>query len=55
MKLGFIGVGSMGRPMCDRLLEAGHQLVVHDTRDEAVAPLAERQARIVDSARAVAG
>jgi len=54
MKIGFIGVGNMGRPMCDRLLEAGHQLVVHDTRDAAVRPLAERQARIVGSARAVA-
>ena len=54
MKLGFIGVGNMGRPMCDRLLEAGHQLVVHDTRDDAVKPLAERQARIVGSPKAVA-
>jgi 3-hydroxyisobutyrate dehydrogenase-like beta-hydroxyacid dehydrogenase len=40
--------------MCDRLLDAGHQLVVHDTRDAAVRPLAERQARVVGSARAVA-
>jgi 3-hydroxyisobutyrate dehydrogenase-like beta-hydroxyacid dehydrogenase len=54
MKIGFIGVGNMGRPMCDRLLDAGHQLVVHDTRDAAVRPLAERQARVVGSARAVA-
>jgi 3-hydroxyisobutyrate dehydrogenase-like beta-hydroxyacid dehydrogenase len=54
MKIGFIGVGNMGRPMCDRLLDAGHQLVVHDTRDTAVRPLAERQARVVRSARAVA-
>lgn len=54
MKIGFIGVGNMGRPMCDRLLEAGHQLVVHDARDAAVRPLAKRQARIVGSARAVA-
>lgn len=54
MKIGFVGVGNMGRPMCDRLLEAGHQLVVNDTRAEAVEPLAARQARIVGSARAVA-
>jgi len=54
MKIGFIGVGNMGKPMCDRLLDAGHQLVVNDTRDSAVRPLAERQARIVDTARAVA-
>lgn len=54
MKIGFIGVGNMGRPMCDRLLEAGHQLVVNDTRADAVQPLADRQARIVDTARVVA-
>lgn len=54
MKLGFIGVGNMGRPMCDRLLEAGHQLIVHDTNEDAVRPLAERQARIVPSPKAVA-
>lgn len=54
MKIGFIGVGNMGRPMCDRLLAAGHQLVVHDAREAAVRPLAERQARVAGSARAVA-
>lgn len=54
MKIGFIGIGNMGRPMCDRLLAAGHQLVAHDAREAAVRPLAERQARIVGSARAVA-
>jgi len=54
MKIGFIGVGNMGKPMCDRLLDAGHQLVVNDTRESVLRPLADRQARIVDTARAVA-
>ena len=54
MDLGFIGVGSMGQPMCGHLLDAGHQLTVHDVRPESVKPLADRQARIADSAKAVA-
>ncbi len=34
MKIGFIGLGTMGGPMALRLLEAGHQLTVHNrTRD----------------------
>ena len=28
--IGFIGLGNMGGPMCDRLLEAGHQVVAFD-------------------------
>jgi 3-hydroxyisobutyrate dehydrogenase-like beta-hydroxyacid dehydrogenase len=34
--IGFIGVGNMGNPMASRLLEAGHKLVVYDTRQEAL-------------------
>src|SRR5436309_5672193 len=36
MDIGFIGLGKMGFPMARRLIEAGHQLVVHDQRKEAV-------------------
>lgn len=39
MRLGFVGLGNMGAPMVGNLLEAGHELVVHDVRSEAVAPL----------------
>ena len=39
MELGFIGLGRMGRPMARRLVEAGHRLIVFDTRPEAVAAL----------------
>jgi 2-hydroxy-3-oxopropionate reductase len=34
MKIGFIGLGTMGRPMAGHLIAAGHQLFLHD-----VAPL----------------
>ncbi len=42
--IGFIGLGNMGTPMATRLAEAGHQLVVFDTRDDVVAPFVERGA-----------
>jgi 3-hydroxyisobutyrate dehydrogenase-like beta-hydroxyacid dehydrogenase len=36
MDIGFIGLGNMGFHMARRLLEAGHRLVVFDTRREAI-------------------
>ena len=36
MQLGMIGLGRMGANMTTRLLQAGHELVVFDTNDEAV-------------------
>lgn len=35
-KVGFIGLGNMGAPMCRRLLDAGYQVVVYDARPEAL-------------------
>ncbi len=37
MKIGFIGLGTMGQHMAYNLIAAGHQLVVHDLRKEAAA------------------
>jgi hypothetical protein len=45
MDIGFIGLGNMGQPMARRLIEAGHRLVVYDTRNDAVAPLVALGAR----------
>ncbi|MCB1942742.1 MAG: NAD(P)-dependent oxidoreductase [Candidatus Accumulibacter sp.] len=39
MRLGFIGLGAMGRPMALRLLAAGHQLAVWARRPESCQPL----------------
>jgi 3-hydroxyisobutyrate dehydrogenase-like beta-hydroxyacid dehydrogenase len=36
--IGFIGLGDMGGPMALRLLDAGYELSVFDTRDTALAP-----------------
>ena len=38
MKIGFIGLGTMGGPMASSLAAAGHQLYVNDLRTEAMAP-----------------
>ncbi len=39
MKIGFIGVGHIGAPIAGQLLQAGHELIVHDLRREAAAGL----------------
>ena len=37
MKVGFIGLGIMGKPMSKNLVKAGHELVVFDFNKDAVA------------------
>lgn len=54
MEAGFLGIGQMGLPMAGKLLDAGHTLVVHDVREEALRPMLERQARRVGSPREMA-
>ena len=53
-ELGFVGLGNMGGPMANRLIDAGHRLAVYDIRDEAMAPLVARGAARMNSSRAVA-
>jgi 3-hydroxyisobutyrate dehydrogenase-like beta-hydroxyacid dehydrogenase len=54
MKIGFIGLGTMGRHMAANLQKAGHELVVHDVRREAAEPHVKAGARWADSPQAVA-
>jgi 3-hydroxyisobutyrate dehydrogenase-like beta-hydroxyacid dehydrogenase len=55
MKLGFIGLGQMGRAMAGRLLEAGHDLVVYNRSAAAAEPFRSRGAQIArDPAGALA-
>jgi 3-hydroxyisobutyrate dehydrogenase len=54
MKIGFIGLGTMGRHMAMHLVKAGHQLVVNDVRREATAPHRDAGAVWADSPRQVA-
>jgi 3-hydroxyisobutyrate dehydrogenase-like beta-hydroxyacid dehydrogenase len=54
MDIGFIGLGNMGAPMARRLIEAGHKLVVYDTRNDAVAPFVALGAQLASSPADVA-
>jgi 3-hydroxyisobutyrate dehydrogenase len=54
MQLGFVGTGTMGNPMARCLLEAGHQVTVHDLRREATVNLCDLGARWADNPRAAA-
>ena len=51
MKIGFIGLGIMGRPMAKNLVKAGYDLTVYDLNEEAVADLVSCGARTADSSR----
>ncbi|MDE0808917.1 MAG: NAD(P)-dependent oxidoreductase [Alphaproteobacteria bacterium] len=52
--LGYLGLGNMGQPMAGRLMDAGHQLVVRDINEAALAPLLERQAQQASSGKDLA-
>jgi 3-hydroxyisobutyrate dehydrogenase len=54
MDIGFIGIGQMGSRMARRLLEAGHNLTVHDLNEGAARPFLERGANWADTPKAVA-
>ncbi len=54
MKVGFIGLGIMGKPMSRNLIKAGHQVVVYDIVPESVAAMAASGASAGKSAKDVA-
>jgi 2-hydroxy-3-oxopropionate reductase len=54
LKLGFIGLGVMGRPMALNLIKAGHAMTVYARRAEAMAPLVAAGARTAESPALVA-
>jgi 3-hydroxyisobutyrate dehydrogenase-like beta-hydroxyacid dehydrogenase len=54
MDIGFIGLGQMGHHMARRLVEAGHRVIVHDTRPEAIDRLVKLGAQAGASPRAIA-
>jgi 3-hydroxyisobutyrate dehydrogenase-like beta-hydroxyacid dehydrogenase len=54
MDIGFVGLGQMGFHMARRLVEAGHRLLVLDTRPDAMDRLTALGAERRDSARAIA-
>ena len=54
MKLGFIGLGVMGRPMALHLMKHGHEMGVYSRRDQSAAPLVEAGAQRYESPAALA-
>ncbi|MDR1060481.1 MAG: 2-hydroxy-3-oxopropionate reductase [Clostridiales bacterium] len=54
MKIGFIGLGIMGKPMAKNLIKAGHELVVYDISQAPVDELREAGAKPAASCKAVA-
>jgi 3-hydroxyisobutyrate dehydrogenase-like beta-hydroxyacid dehydrogenase len=48
MKVGFIGLGQMGRPMAERLVGAGHGMKVYNRTRAAAEPLAQIGATVVE-------
>jgi len=53
-KIGFIGLGVMGKPMAKNLLKAGYSLIVYDIRPEPVKELIAAGAQQATSSRDVA-
>lgn len=54
MKLGYIGIGLMGKPMVLRLLAAGHEVTVWNRSADKLAPVVEKGARAAASPAEVA-
>jgi len=54
MRVGFIGLGVMGRPMAEHVLRAGHTLGVWARRPESAAPLVAQGATAYDTPAALA-
>ena len=54
MKLGYIGIGLMGKPMVLRLLAAGHEVTVWNRSKDKLAPVLAKGARAAASPAAVA-
>jgi len=49
MRIGFVGTGTMGTPIAERLIAAGHRLTVYDKRPEAMGPLVGHGVAAADS------
>lgn len=54
MKIGFIGLGIMGKPMCRNLMKAGYELVVYNRSKASIEELQAEGAEAVDSPAKVA-
>ena len=49
--IGFVGLGTMGGPMCARLIEAGYQVTAYDVDDDALSRMVGLGAEAAESTR----
>lgn len=54
MKIGFIGLGIMGKPMVRNLLTAGHEMVVYDVVEDNIKEVENDGAKRASSAKEIA-
>ena len=54
MKIGFVGLGTMGKPMSKNLIKAGHKLTVYDVVEAPLRELEDLGANVVHSSKEVA-
>jgi len=53
-KIGFVGLGIMGKPMCHNLLKSGFDVTFYARRDEVIKEMTDAGATFVSSSKAVA-
>src|SRR3712207_5697447 len=53
-RVGFVGIGNMGEPVCRHLLEEGYELLIYDADPEALARLEDTPAEPAASPEALA-
>ena len=53
-KIGFVGIGQMGRAMCPHLIKNGHNVTVYDISKDAVKPLEQAGAKVANSPKQAA-
>ena len=53
-RVGFVGIGNIGEPVCCHLLDEGYELIIYDADPEALARLAETPAEPAASPEALA-
>src|SRR3569833_1436891 len=54
MKIGFIGLGNLGTPIAENLLQKGHTLMVYNRTASKAQPFIEKGATIASSVKEVA-
>ena len=54
-KIGWVGMGRMGYPMAERLLDAGHDVSIWNRTKSKAEPLAKKGGKIVDKPSDLAG